>query len=100
MHLRNKTRLYKASFGKAVERRVRDIIAADAELNATFSHTGMTRGPGGRFVPSPDFKSKTTGASFDVTTNSGRAAHEKRYTERGERQPTYLLYDVVEGLDF
>jgi hypothetical protein len=75
-------------------------IAADAELNATFSHTGMTRGPGGRFVPSPDFKSKTTGASFDVTTNSGRAAHEKRYTERGERQPTYLLYDVVEGLDF
>lgn len=95
-HLKNGSKLYGASFGKAVERRTAQLVAADPDLASKISHTGLSRGPGGKFISSPDFTS-TDGKIFDVTTNKGLSAHEKRY---GKTQPNYLLYDVIEGLSF
>lgn len=96
--LKNGTELYAASFGKAVERRVAQLVREDPNLRRTLQHTGLARGDNGRFISSPDF-TRTTGSPkvWDVTTNAGVPAHAKRY---GDDPVTYLTYDVVKGLPF
>lgn len=95
-HLKNgtKDRLYNASFGKAVERQVRDNIRNDPQLNPMIDHTGQTRGPNGQFVPSNDFESNVSGKAYDVTTNKDVGAHQQRNADRGTQQPEYLPYDT------
>jgi len=97
-HLQNGTELYSASFGKAVERRVAQLVRADPNLRNTLEHTGLARGANGQFISSPDF-TKTVGKPkvWDVTTNAGVPAHAARY---GDEKVTYLVYDVVRGLSF
>lgn len=95
-HLVGRTRLYGASFGKAIERRVAQLIRLDPDLSARVFHTGIARVKG-RFVSSPDFTEKVSGEIFDVTTNAAKASHVKRY---GGKEVTYLLYDVLKGLEF
>ena len=97
-HLKNGTNLYAASFGKAVERRVAQLVREDPNLRNTILHTGLARGSNGRFISSPDF-TRTTGRPkvWDVTTNADVPAHADRY---GDDAVTYLTYDVVKGLPF
>ncbi|GHH51398.1 RHS repeat-associated core domain-containing protein [[Pseudomonas] boreopolis] len=92
------SRLYAASFGKAVERRVAQLVRQDPNLRRTVIHTGLTRGSNGQFISSPDF-TRVVGAPkvWDVTTNGAVASHGKRY---GNQRVTYLVYDVVHGLKF
>ena len=100
-HLKDPTsKLYSASFGKAVERRARDIIKNTPELKDLVTHTGLSRGPNGRFISSPDFSTASKGI-FDVTTNAGKAAHEARYAAKGLSDKVgYLLYDVDKSIIF
>ena len=100
-HLKDPTsKLYSASFGKAVERRARDIIKDTPELKDLVTHTGLSRGPNGRFISSPDFSTASKGI-FDVTTNAGKAAHEARYAAKGlSDEVGYLLYDVDKSIIF
>ena len=100
-HLKDPTsKLYSASFGKAVERRARDIIKDTPELKDLVTHTGLSRGPNGRFISSPDFSTASKGI-FDVTTNAGKAAHEARYAAKGLSDKVgYLLYDVDKSIIF
>ncbi|QHB73653.1 RHS repeat-associated core domain-containing protein [Stenotrophomonas sp. 364] len=97
-HLENATSLYSASFGKAVERRVAQLVQGDKNLRNTIKHTGLARGANGQFISSPDF-TKNIGKPkvWDVTTNAGVPAHAARY---GDEKVTYLVYDVVHGLNF
>lgn len=99
MQLAKNTELYGASFGKAVERRVARLIREDSELSRIVEHTGIMRGPNGRFISSPDFTTKSRGI-FDVTTNAQRAEHIARYGTDKIDDVGYLLYDVVKGLAF
>lgn len=94
-HLVEKTGLYGASFGKAVERRVAQLVAADPKLAKAIKHTGLSR-EAGKFCSSADFTTKA-GKLFDVTTNKGVPAHAKRY---GDKAVEYLTYDVIDGLAF
>jgi NAD+--asparagine ADP-ribosyltransferase len=96
-HLVNKTELYNASFGKAVERRLAQKIAEDPKLAKSIRHTGLARGPNGQFISSPDFTRGKKGKTWDTTTNAGVPAHEKRY---GDKPVSYLTYDVLGGVDF
>lgn len=95
-HLKNgaKDRLYNATYGKAIERTVRDHIKGDPQLKPMIEHTGQTRGPNGRFAPSNDFESSASGKAYDVTTNRDVGAHQKRHENRRDQQPEYLPYDV------
>ena len=100
-HLNDPTsKLYSANFGKAVERRARDIIKETPELKDLVTHTGLSRGPNGRFISAPDFSTASKGV-FDVTTNAGKAAHETRYAAKGlSDEVGYLLYDVDKSIIF
>nr|WP_260337789.1 RHS repeat-associated core domain-containing protein [Pasteurella testudinis] len=100
-HLKDPTSpLYSASFGKAVERRTRDLIKDIPELNSLVTHTGLTRGTNGRFISSPDFTTTSKGV-FDVTTNAAKATHEIRYTAKNlTNEVGYLLYDVNKKIKF
>ncbi|MCX3271969.1 hypothetical protein ORT80_23210 [Escherichia coli] len=102
-HLKNGTNLYAASFGKAVERRVAQLVSDNSRLSKLVEHTGQAKGANGQFISSPDFTTKGKGV-FDVTTNKALQAHIYRYTKAGVYTPHndigYLVYDVVYGLSF
>ncbi|MCE3151083.1 RHS repeat-associated core domain-containing protein, partial [Escherichia coli] len=102
-HLKNGTNLYAASFGKAVERRVAQLVSDNSRLSKLVEHTGQAKGANGQFISSPDFTTKGKGV-FDVTTNKALQAHIDRYTKAGVYTPYndigYLVYDVVYGLSF
>lgn len=68
-HLVVRDRLAAASYGKAVERRAAQILQNDPTLR----HTGMSRGPNGQFIQSPDFEG--AGGTYDVTTQAGLPSH-------------------------
>lgn len=102
-HLKNATELYAASFGKAVERRMAQLIQDNPKLSKLVDHTGQARGENGKFISSPDFTTQGKGV-FDVTTRKALQAHIDRYTTAGVYTPDndigYLVYDVVYGLSF
>lgn len=98
-HLRNNTRLANASFGKAVERLVARYVREDPVLAGRIRHTGLSRGPGGRFIPSPDFTADDRSGTriFDITTPGEVPKHAKRY---GNTPVEYLLYSRPPGIQF
>ncbi|EOY5692556.1 RHS repeat-associated core domain-containing protein, partial [Salmonella enterica subsp. enterica] len=101
-HLENGGKLYAASFGKAVERRVAQLVESRPTLRKLVEHTGQSRGADGRFASSPDFTTTSRGV-FDVTTRKALQAHIDRYATGGIHAADdvgYLLYDVVYGLTF
>jgi hypothetical protein len=79
-HLKQGTRLAEASYGKAVERLVARYIRETPDLRTMFHYTGRTRGPGGRFMSSPDFVGMEPGRTrlLDITTESALPKHMKR----------------------
>ena len=101
-HLRNpQSQLHEATFGKAVERLVRDFVQEDPILATQVRHTGQLRGPGGTFISSPDFLANEGGLirRFDVTTPGKVASHNNRPGYQA-RPAGYLLYQVPTGLTF
>jgi hypothetical protein len=84
-HLKNRTNLFDASFGKAVERQVALYIQQDARLGHLIQHTGIMRNAQGQFISSPDFAVVLSrGHMFiDVTTIADQARHASRYHSRG-----------------
>ncbi|TIX90814.1 RHS repeat-associated core domain-containing protein [Rhizobium sp. P44RR-XXIV] len=68
-HLVVRDGLAAASYGKAVERRAAQILRNDP----TLQHTGMSRGPNGQFIQSPDFVG--AGGTYDITTQAGLPSH-------------------------
>ncbi len=79
-HILQGTELAEASYGKAVERLTARIIREDPQLSRLFIYTGRYRGPGGRFVSSPDFIGLEAGRTrlFDITTEAALKAHRGR----------------------
>jgi hypothetical protein len=76
-------------FGKAVERAFQRATSGSGLL----THTGQLRGPGGRFISSPDFQGigGFNGMFFEITTNNQWFEH----TLRGYPSGTvYLTYDI------
>jgi hypothetical protein len=98
-HLRDDTELASASFGKAVERLTARYVRAEPLLATIVEHTGLSRGPNGRFISSPDFTA-TEGAIkriFDITTQGEIPKHARRY---GAKAVEYLTYARPPGLFF
>lgn len=90
-HLRNGTQLSDASFGKAVERLIARYVREDPLLANMIEHTGLSRGPNGQFISSPDFIVTQGGTRriFDVTTAEEIPKHARRY---GNQPVEYLIY--------
>ena len=63
-----------------MERLSARIIAANQVLSEIFHYTGRSRGPGGRFMTSPDFIANEMGRTrlLDITTDSALSAHTGR----------------------
>jgi len=99
-HLERGTALAAASFGKAVERLVALYVAADESLSAVLMHTGQTRGPGGKFVQSPDFIGKEAYnlRLIDITTPAELDKHLAR--PRGEATDHVLYPGLPAELEF
>jgi RHS repeat-associated protein len=69
-----------ASYGKAVERLVARYINESEYLSSILFHTGITRGPGGKFIESPDFIGKEAYnlRLIDITTEKDLKKHLNR----------------------
>ncbi|HVS37285.1 MAG TPA: hypothetical protein VMS17_17115, partial [Gemmataceae bacterium] len=95
----NNTGLAAATFGKAVERQLAELVQQDPALNQIVTHTGLSQGPNGQFISSPDFTVNEGGVTtiYDVTTPGQVPAHVIRY---GNQAVIYLNYTRPPGIVF
>jgi intein/homing endonuclease len=88
-----------ADFGVAVERLTARYVRDDPSLSGIVQWTGITQGPNGRFIPSPDFTATQGGVTtiFDVTTPGQVAGH---VGVRDGKTVNFLLYERPQGIVF
>ncbi|MGE3703393.1 MAG: RHS repeat-associated core domain-containing protein, partial [Hyphomicrobiaceae bacterium] len=99
-HLVTGSRLAAASYGKAVERLVAKLIAANPRLDRVLRHTGATRDASGKFVESPDFIGKEAYdlRLIDITTQGDLQKHLDR--PRGRDTEHVIQPGLPEDLAF